>query len=251
MRTEKDWHLGFAEPDQEVEAPRSVAVSPPSPAATVGVFGGTDDQGVVQVMVDGSGAVADVVLARAWRERVAPRELGHALLTAANNALSDWLANTIEHLDLEPGTPEVSRADAVDAGGDPSSRVTRDLVNEIRELFATFDRDLDGYRDQLRKATSRTAEGYGSNSRIHVSMAPGQVSRVTADIRWAAAARYTEIRAEALGAFQAAGRQLAGADPSTVPLPASLARLRELAGDPTALSRQLGLTTKEKQGETT
>lgn len=242
MPTAEDWRRGFGEPDLEDEVPRSAKVSPPSPAATVGVFEGADDHGVVKVMVDDSGAVADVVLPRTWRERIAPDELGRTLLTAANNAMSGWLADKFERADLEPEPSKTSRADAMDAGGDPSSQVTRDLVNEIRELFATFDRDLERYRDQLEKATNRTAEAYGSNSRIHVSMAPGQVSWVTADSRWASYARYTEIRAEALGAFQAAGRQLAGADPSTVRLPASLARLRELAGDPTALSKQLGLS---------
>jgi hypothetical protein len=240
--TADDWRRGFGEPDLEDEVPRSVAVSPPSPVSTAGVFEGADDHGVVKVVVDGSGLVADVVLPRTWRERVAPGGLGQALLTAANNALSGWVADMFEHMDLGSDTPRIARADAVDAGRDPSGRVARDLVDEIRELFATFDRDLEDYRDQLEKAAGHVAEGCGSNSRIHVSMTPGQVSRVTADVRWAAHARYTEIRAEALGAFQAAGQQLAGADPGTVPLPASLARLRELAGDPTALSRQLGLS---------
>lgn len=221
-------------------------------ARPTAVFEGVAGPGVVKVVVDGSGAVVDVVLLPTWRKRIAPGDLGQALHTAATDALSGWLAHVIEHVDLEPGTPRAVRPDAVDAGGDPSSEVTRNLVNEIRELFAVFDRDLERYRDQLEKATSRTAEAYGSNGRIHVSMARGQVSRVTADPRWATYARYTEIRAEALGAFRAAGRQLARADPSAVRLPASLARLRELAGDSTALGKELGLSRpRREQGEPT
>lgn len=220
----------------------SATTSPPPPASATAVFEGVAGPGVVKVVVDGSGAVVDVVLLPTWRERIGPGELGQALLAAANNALSGWLANVVEHLDLEPARPGVARADAVDAGGDPSSEVAWNLVNEIRELFATFDRDLERYRDQLEKVTSRAAEAHGGSGRIHVSMVPGQVSRVTADLRWATYARYTEVRAEALSAFRAAGRQLAEADPGSVPLPASLARLRDLAGDPTALSKELGLS---------
>lgn len=239
MYSQEDWRRGFAEPDLEEESPplRTAAPEPGNAA-----FEGSDDHGVIKVMVDESGAVADVVVPRTWRESIAPGELGRALLTAANNAQTRWLADMIEHIDLEPGMPVFSRADAVDAGGDPSSGVARSLVNEIRELFATFDRDLEVYREQLEKATNRTAEARGSNGRIQVAMTSGEVSRVTADTRWATSARYTEIRTEALGAFQAAGRQLAGADPSAVRPPASLARLQELAGDPAALCRQLGLS---------
>jgi hypothetical protein len=52
---------------------------------------------------------------------------------------------------------------------------------------------------------------------------------VVVDPRWAARVRYTEIRAEALGAFHAATRELGNPDPNSIPEPASIARLRELS----------------------
>jgi hypothetical protein len=61
------------------------------------------------------------------------------------------------------------------------------------------------------------------------------------DTTWAAGARHTEIRAEALSAFKAAWRQ-ATPDSAAIALPPSIARLQELASDPQALSRQLGLS---------
>jgi hypothetical protein len=62
-----------------------------------------------------------------------------------------------------------------------------------------------------------------------VTMTPGRVADVTADTRWATRARYTEIRVEALGALRAANRKLGNPDPSSVPEPASITRLRELS----------------------
>ncbi|HET9142968.1 hypothetical protein [Actinophytocola sp.] len=192
--------------------------------------------------LDGSGAVADVSVPPNWRDKIGPRELGQALLTAANSAFSAWLVDLVEHTDLEPEASRTSRADARDAGGDPSSEVAQNLVAESVELFAQFDRDFAIYREQLAKAARVTADARGSNNRIQVTMVPGSVSLVIVDPRWATYARHTEIGAEALSAFRAAGRQLAGADPGTVALPASLARIRELAGDTAALCRELGLS---------
>ncbi|HEU5475624.1 MAG TPA: hypothetical protein VFV67_33700 [Actinophytocola sp.] len=242
MRRDDGWHRGFAEPDLgDEDRP------PPTPRSKPGTTGftGADDRDVITVTVDGTGVVADVGVPPNWRDWIGPRELGQALLTAANNALSGWLGDMIERTDLEPGLSTTTRADALDAGGDPSSAVARNLMAEIGELFATVDRDLAAYREQLVRAANVTAEAKGSNGRIHVTMAPGSVSAVTVDSRWATSARYTEIRAEALGAFRAAGRQLDGA--GTVSVPASLARIQELASDPVALCRELGLSRPQQR----
>jgi hypothetical protein len=73
------------------------------------------------------------------------------------------------------------------------------------------------------------ATASGPNGRVTVTMTHGHVAEVTADPRWASHSRHTEIRAEALQAFQAAARELGKPDPAAVPLPSSLARLRELS----------------------
>jgi hypothetical protein len=221
-----EWHRGFAEPDLGDRYPPSAT---PPPKSDYDGFEGVDDAGVISVTVDRSGAVADVLVPRDWRDRIGPRELDHALLTATNNALNSWLADLIEHTDFEPKPAPTARPDAVaDPVADPASEAVQNSVTETLEVLATFERDLDVYREQLEKAVHTTATAQGSNGRIHVAMASGKVTQVTVDPRWATSARYTEIRAEALGAFHAAGRQLGAADPSKVRLPASLARLREL-----------------------
>ncbi|HEU5471464.1 MAG TPA: hypothetical protein VFV67_12485 [Actinophytocola sp.] len=206
-------------------------------------FEGADDSGVITVTVDGSGQVADVRIPATWQDTVHPRELGPALRIAANNALTHWLADRFEHADLSPEEPAaVARRDARDAGGDPSSQVAQDLVNEVVELLARFDRDLRSYRERLTEAAHTVAETRGVNGKIEVTMTAGHVSDVTVDVGWATFARYTEVRAEALGALQAAGRETAAADVAAVRPPPSIARLQELAADPAALSKQLGLS---------
>jgi len=63
---------------------------------------------------------------------------------------------------------------------------------------------------------------------------------VTVESSWAKSASRTRIRVEALGAFTAAGQQLAAVDPSAVTPPAAMARLARLAADPAALTTELG-----------
>lgn len=188
--------------------------------------------GVVKVTVDQTGAVTDVVVAPNWREKVHPRDLGHALATAANTALT-----TRPAAEPEPETTPV-RGEARDLSG----QTTQELVNEFAALFAVFERDLEIYRDDLREAATATATARSAKGTVEVTMTHGRVTRVTVNPGWAKSARNNDIRVEALAAFTAAERQLAYLAPNTVPLPASIIRLRELAGDPHALSKQLGLS---------
>lgn len=235
MPTRDDWRRGFAEPDLGTDDPRPTP-TPPEPGGVS--YEGADDHGVVTVTVDGSGSVSDVVIPPTWRDTVAPDELGSALLTAANNAFLSRLADDLGHADLEQ-----EPASAPESDGNPSDEPVASMVIEVDDLIAQFDRDLGIYRDRLRAAAdTATATRRGINGRIEVTMGPGIVSAVTVDPRWAGHARYTEIRAEALAAFQAACRQAGTERPDAVPLPASLARIQELARDPRALSKQLGLS---------
>jgi hypothetical protein len=226
------WRRGFAEPDLEDEDP-PVTSGPPILSRTdsevgkvgVGVFKGIDDRGVITVTVDRSGQVAEVVVAPTWRDTVGAPELGSALLTAANNALTSHLADKIEQMGLDAD-------DAWQTGGTPSSHVPQRLnMREVADLLAVFDRDLQAYRDQLDAAVNVTGTATGPNGRVRVTMTPGRVAEVTADPRWASYARYTEIRFEARTAFQTATQRLGNTDPSAVPVPKSIARLRELAGE--------------------
>jgi hypothetical protein len=230
--TRDEWRHGFGEPDPADEDPRTTPQPEPGKAG----FEGTDDQGVITVLVDGSGAVADVVVPSDWKARIAPHELGDALRTAANNAFFGWLAGELDKADLEqrPAVPE--------AAGSPPSQVSTS-EGEVDDLIAQFGRDFGIYRDRLRAAAATaTATTRGINGKIEVTMLPRHVTAVSVDPKWLRGARYTEIRAEALAAFQAACRQAGTGFPDTVPMPASIARIRELASDPRALSRQLGLS---------
>jgi DNA-binding protein YbaB len=198
---------------------------------------GTDDAGIIKVTVDRLGAVADVVVAPNWREKAHPRDLGHALATAANAALM-----TRPAAEPEPEMTPVVRGDARDAYGDPSGQVAQDLLNEFAALFAVFERDLEIYRKDLREAANATATTRSGKGTVEVTMTHGRVTRVTVNPGWAKSARNDAIRVEALAAFTAAERQLEHLAPNTVPLPASITRLRELTSDPHALSKQLGLS---------
>src|SRR4051812_28329616 len=126
--TDDDWRRGFAEPDDEENPSRAGRRPPPRPAVAVGagVFDGADDHDVIHVIVDRSGLVADVVVPQSWRGTVVPRELGHALLTAANNALLGQLADAMER------DPAVLQEHAVA----PATLLPADLaMSEVADLF--------------------------------------------------------------------------------------------------------------------
>lgn len=176
-------------------------------------FEGADGTGAVKVVADRSGTVTDVVVARNWREKVEPGELGQALRTAANEALARRLADDLEH-----GTP---------AGREPSGQMPPERVSEIVELLTVFERDIAIYRNELKAAANATASTRGAKGKIEVTMGHGRVTDVTVDPNWARSARSTAIRAEARGAFTAAAQRLAESDPRAVAPPPSIARLRK------------------------
>jgi hypothetical protein len=199
-----------------------------------------EDQGraAVTVLVDERGVVTDVGIPAGWHRAMRPRELGPALLAAANTAIANRVAEQVELVDLDDPAPVFTTRDAPSADGDPTSAVAEDLVTEVLDLFSRYDAELATYAAQVRAATTTTNRGESGSGRVVVMFASGQVSAVDIDTTWAAGARHTEIRSEVLSAFQAAQRQARSA---TIPLPPSIARLQELASDPQALSRQLGL----------
>jgi hypothetical protein len=223
--TRDEWRRGFAEPDLGDADPRHPTTDPSEVR-----FEGSDDHGVITVVVDGSGAVANVVIPANWKATVAPDELGAALRTAANNAFFGWLAGELGDADLEqqPAAP------------DPPAQAAANMA-EVDDLIAQFDRDFRIYRERLRAAAvTATATSRGINGKIEVTMQPRHVSAVSVDPRWLRGVRYTEVRAEALAAFRAACRQAGTGIPDTVPMPASIARICELASDPRALRTRPG-----------
>jgi len=203
-------------------------------------FAGTDDTGVVTVVVDRDGTVTDVVIAATWRDKLRPRELGPALCTAANAALAGRLADQYEHLELDTEFTPVSRPDARDGGGDPDGVIARDLQAEVAELLVAFDREVVAYRRELSAAVDTTVSARSRTGAVAVTMGHGRVVTVTVEPSWAKSATHTSIRSEVLGAFTAAGEQAAD-DQSAVAPPPAIARLARLAADPTALFRELGL----------
>jgi hypothetical protein len=201
-------------------------------------FDGTDATGAVRVVTDRSGLVTDVVVTQHWREKVRPHQLALALTTAVNEALASRLMDHLTHTDLEPEvTP---RKDARDARGNPSGEVAQRLKAEIAGLLAAFERDLETYRRELSEAVSATVSARSPKGAVEVTMGHGQAVQVTVDLTWAKSARHNDVRAETLAAFQVAGQRLATV-PRAVTPPPSMARLRELARDPAALNRELGL----------
>lgn len=237
-----DWRRRFTEQDlyeEEDYLPRRT-----TPAELAVPQDSAEDPAAITVCVDERGAVSDVVIPIQWRDVVRPHDLGRVLLEAANNAIAHRVATQVEQLDLDAPVepPAFSRREAPSAGGDPTSPVAESLVNEVLDLFSRFDAELEAYAAQVRQAATATNHGEGVNRRIVVTLAAGQVAGVDVDVRWAAAARHTEIRAEAMSAFQAAWQQAPSFGSGAIPLPPSIARLQELASDPEALSRQLGLS---------
>jgi hypothetical protein len=237
-----DWRRRFTE--QDVDEDEDYRPRRTAPADRVVPQGNAEDPAAITVVVDEQGAVSDVVIPAQWRDVVQPRNLGQVLLEAVNKTIINRVTSQVEQLDLDAPAerPVFSHRDAPSAGGDPTSPVAQNLVNEVRDLFSRFDAELEAYTAQMRQAATAMNRGEGVNGRIVVTVAAGRVAGVDVDVKWASAARHTEIRAEALSAFQAAWRQEASRGSGGIPLPPSIARLQELASDPEALSRQLGLS---------
>ncbi|MDT7712312.1 MAG: hypothetical protein QOG46_1001 [Pseudonocardiales bacterium] len=235
-----DWLRRFTEQDIDEEEGYRPRRSIPVDRALVSA----EEPAAITVMVDERGAVSDGVIPAHWRDLVRPRDLGRVLLEETNKAIVNQVTSQVERLHPEGPIerPGFSHQAAPSGGGDPTSPVAEGLVNEVLELFSRFDVELAAYAADVRQAASGTSQGQGFNGRIVVSVAAGQVSGVDVDVTWASAARHTEIRAEAMSAFQAAWQQAASRGLRGIPLPPSIARLQELASDPEALSRQLGLS---------
>jgi hypothetical protein len=188
----------------------------------------------IQVVVDERGAVSDVVIPAGWDKTVIPKDLGNVVRDKANEAIAQYIGAQIEHFDEAAATPAAAAAKPV--LGDPDA-----LLAEVMTLFAQVDAELTTFAGQVRAAAAASYAGEGMNRKVSVTMSHGQVTGVVLDQHWLAGARHTEVRAEVLSAFQAAARQVATSGAGTVRLPPALARLQELAGDPVALNRQLGM----------
>ena len=230
--TADDWRRGFADPDLEDEDPpaRGPASNRETPAGTgtrapepgPGAFTGADDSGAIAVAVDRAGVVADVTVARNWRDVITPPALGHALHTAADNAIRALVAGQAEHVDLDPVVVEMPTAPPTIPAFDEAT------LTEMVDLLNRAGRDLETFQAQAESVLTATATAAGPNNKVTVSLARGRVVEVTADPRWASHVRYTEIQSESLGAFRAARRQLGNTDIATFQKPASLVRLQEL-----------------------
>jgi hypothetical protein len=192
----------------------------------------------IAVTVDERGVVSDVTIPANWRDLVEPRDLGGALLDAANAAIAGRVAEQVDLFDVDGPPPAFAHREVPSANGDPTSAVAENLVNEVLDLFSRFDAELETYARQVRQAVTATNRGESSDSRVVVTVDAGQIASVDIDTAWASSARHTEIRAAALTAFRAAWT----GEATPVALPPSIARLQELASDPQALSRQLGLS---------
>jgi hypothetical protein len=218
--TDDGWRRGFADPGFDDEDPPTRTPDRHAAEPGHGAYSGVDDSGAVTVGVDRAGLVADVTVTRNWRDLITPSELGHALCTAANNAILELVAAEVEGMDLD--SIEVPAAPPVPPPMDDST------LTELVDLLNRAGRDLDTYRGQVESVVNATATAAGPNGRVTVGLASGRVTEVTADPRWASHVRYTEIRSEALGAFRAATRRLGDTDRTTIQKPASLVRLQEL-----------------------
>lgn len=222
------------EEDDEPHDPWAVPVAPRGKAVA---------HKAIKVVLDDRGAVSDVIVSQRWRVTIRPRDLGQALLDATNKAIAKTVSEQAAQLDLNHpnAQPNVEVREAPSADGDPTSPVAQNLVDEALNLLSHYQRDLAGYAARLRDAATATTRSESRGRYVTVTMSNRNITKIEVNKRWAERARSTEIRAEVLSAFQSAWQQ-AGPGGDSVPLPPSIARLAELASDPLALCRELGLS---------
>jgi DNA-binding protein YbaB len=177
-------------------------------ARHVGARGeGRDRTGSVRVVVDGTGRVASVHVDHHWTRRMAPYELGEALLAAyreAADAVYERMAEAVEDAD--------DADDAEDAGRDaacgdvpyrlPTEDQLQDRLDRVRARFA----ELAGSKARAARAPHADEQRSvaGPADLVRVAVTGGQVAAVTVDEDRVADVLTSRLAGDALAAFSAA-----------------------------------------------
>ncbi|MGP4019340.1 hypothetical protein [Saccharopolyspora sp. 5N708] len=194
----------------------------------------SDDAPVVIVHVSETGEVTSVALASSWRRSVDPRELHTSVLSAANAATMQVLANRIE------GTAETSAV--------PASGTTADVPDtsplgkeDVMRLLDAVSADLNDFIEQLSTRVEQIVSIRSSGGHVQGSARSGQILALRIDSGWASSARKSEIELELTEVLKQLGEQSSPGELAQGPRSRAIDELQALASDPQLLLRRVGL----------
>lgn len=202
---------------------------------------GSDSRGAVSVRLDAAGRVAAFRPNAQWRNRVAPDELGDAVLEAVQLATTARFGRWADAMEAGATAPPAPPPRVTMAAGP-----TVDLMGLVEEVLTGFEALADA------QAVAPSTSGPGSDlvagtARVRITMADGGVpTAVHLDPRWIANASLTRLAEEVLDAFQAAYDHYDGtsAGAATTATPAMSAAMAAVAADPAGMllryARSLG-----------
>lgn len=115
-------------------------------------------------------------------------------------------------------------------------------MHNLLAMLEGFERELDDMERRVARRTEKQVTGRGPSNLVTVTMAGnGQVTGVNVDARYAERTHDRAIADELRAAFAAAYARSGDPNPRSLLGDGDLGALYELAGDPTALLRRLGL----------
>lgn len=226
------WLSSFTEEWDEDERPGGKADPVEHTADRAG-----ESQPEVRVGVDEGGMVATLALDPAWRAALEPRQLGPAVVDAANAALGAWFVEQTEQGIL----PTLGGYQPPVSGASNEVLSVQQARAEIASLFERWPADFAQFKRQLESAAQASFTGAAADGRAVVTMTRGQFVAVEVDFAWAARARFTEIEVELTRALRSAQQAAAAGGAGSVRPPGAVARVMELTQDPQALLRRLGM----------
>lgn len=193
-----------------------------------------DDGPAVTVSVTEVGAVTSVVLAASWRRSVDPRELHSEVLSAANSAMMQALANQVGQAEQTQGA---STSGAPTGIPDTSPLSKHDVLRLVDAVSA----DLNRFTEQLSTRVEQTVSAESSGGHVRGSAQRGQILDVWIDSRWASSARNSEIELELTDVLKRLGELSSPGDMMHGPQSQAINELRALASDPQLFLRRVGL----------
>ncbi|WBU38694.1 hypothetical protein [Homoserinibacter sp. YIM 151385] len=214
-------------------------------AAAMQPASGQDPEGAVTVHLDAEGGFDRVSLGEDWREDVGVDGLGPAVAQASQQAatarMQQWSDESIERPEGEDAAPQPAPMSF--RLGDPTSTEARASLDQLRELAATAESQLEGFAAAIKAAQNTETAGSSPDRSVRVVISANIVSKVEIDRRWAENASDGLIERTIADALRSASPERNPADAreqawSGFP---ELAAVRELAHNPEDLMRRLGV----------
>lgn len=222
-------------------------------AATSDVFTGHDMSGSVTVTVTAEGRLKDIRIADNWRTRLAPADLGLAVMNAVGTAglsrVEKWGTAMAEDLRDEKDPPvrplrsmtsSLSERMAEITRGNASTRSTEVALEALAELAREVRASVREAKEEIKRLQGAQIKGRSPKGSVEVVLSGlGDLRGVRYDGAWLERAHTFNIARETLAALASATSALPHNSAAEAVASTRLGQLQALMDDPSALSERL------------